>query len=824
MRSYWYCLVASVGMLVVLRAPCQAREYRVDSQKRFDSLAKAAFRAGDVILFKRGARFSGMFSPWGNGRDKAPIRIGAYGKGDRPRIDAGGKHKAGLLLRDPSFWEVSGLEITNTDGTDEDQGKLCGVYVLAKGKEATYRHVYINDCYVHDVNGKVGGKQRGGIHVHIRGRENSKFHDLRITGNRIVRVGGVGIGNNSDCGWIDFCGEGTISHNLWTKVYVADNFIDSTGRNNVIARVSKDAVYERNVLANSSRYSTGHSIFCFFTDGIKIQYNEAYGNVGPGGIDRGGFDADYNCINTFIQYNYSHDNLWFCGIMKNHNRNVVIRYNVSQNDREGIYFYGFEGFKEAKGIHIYNNTHFVRKGLNVSVFATRRRPINTLFENNIFYFEGRGKWGRKPTGPNTTFRNNVYFNITPHKTDTKAIVADPKFVQPGRAPGDIDLKTLAALRGYHLKPASPCIDKGRTIKDCGGKDIRKNKVIAGKADIGAVERTPGRWSKAKANQWYAKQPWPCGFNYIPANAISYTEMWMPYCFDAKLIDKELALAEGVGFNCLRVVLPFVVWEHDPKAFKKRLEEFLGICDKRGIRVMFTLFDDCRFGPISDPKYGKQPKVVPGHYANGWTPSPGHSMVRDPKTWPRLEKYVKDIISSFKDDRRVWVWDLYNEPTNSVGAASLPLVRKVFVWAREGKPSQPLTVGRWNGNKQLNEIVLLASDVITFHQYAKANALQAIITDLKKQNRPLICTEWMARTLGSRLETHLPIFRKEEVGCMHWGLVNGKTQTHYAWGSQAGAPAPKLWFVDLYRKDHTPYDPKEIAVLKQHIALSKASKQ
>jgi len=86
----------------------------------------------------------------------------------------------------------------------------------------------------------------------------------------------------------------------------------------------------------------------------------------------------------------------------------------------------------------------------------------------------------------------------------------------------------------------------------------------------ADKTASNRWSAARANQWYTAQDWPCGFNYIPANSISYTEMWMPYCFDADFIDKELALAEKVGFNCVRVVLPFVVWEHDPKAFKERL--------------------------------------------------------------------------------------------------------------------------------------------------------------------------------------------------------------------------------------------------------------
>jgi len=488
-----YCrhyLVASFLLIVMQGFPCYAKEYHIDSQKSFEALSTATFMPGDIIFFKKGLQFNGMFSPSGSGTEQAPIRIDTYGHGSRPRINANGKNIAGLLLQDPSFWEVNGLEITNTHGTDEDQGELFGIYVLAKGTERTYKHIYINDCYVHDVNGKVAGKKRGGIHVHVKGLKSTVFHDLRITNNRIVRVGGVGIGNASSCGRVEFRENDTVSHNLWTKVYVAGNFIDHTGRNSIIARVSKDAVYEYNILANSSRYDTGHSIFCFNTDGIKIQYNEAYGNVGEGGRDRGGFDADYNCVNTFIQYNYSHDNMWFCGIMKKRNRNVVIRYNVSQNDKDGIYFYGFEKKHEAENIHIYNNTHFVRKGLDVKVFPEGRTPINSLFENNIFFFEERGEWGKNAKGINTAFRNNLYFNIPPHESDARSIVANPMFIQPGTAVTGIELKTMESLHGYRLKPGSPCIDAGITIKDNGGKDLLKSKVMMGRADVGAFERSP----------------------------------------------------------------------------------------------------------------------------------------------------------------------------------------------------------------------------------------------------------------------------------------------------------------------------------------------
>ena len=299
--QYNKCKPAAFFLLCALQClPCLAEEYRIDSQKQFDALRRSTFLAGDSILFKRGVQFDGMFAPLGNGTEEAPIRIDVYGQGERPRIDGHGQHRAGVFLQDPSYWEVNGLEITNTDGTDEDQGQLFGIYVLASGAEGAYKHIYINDCYIHDVNGKVAGKGRGGLHVHIKGLESALIHDLRITNNRIVRVGGVGIGNASSCGRVEFREHDTVGHYLWTDVYVAGNYIDGTGRNNIIARVSKDAIYEYNVLANSSRYDTGHSIFCFNTDGIRIQYNEAYGNVGDDGRDRGGFDADYNCVNTII--------------------------------------------------------------------------------------------------------------------------------------------------------------------------------------------------------------------------------------------------------------------------------------------------------------------------------------------------------------------------------------------------------------------------------------------------------------------------------------------------------------------------------------------
>ena len=129
MKSY---TIHSVAFLLLLSGPCLARDYLVDSQEEFIAISDVALQPGDAILLKRGMQFNGMLAPSGNGAEKAPIRIDVYGEGDRPRIDANGKQIAGLLLKNPSYWEVKGLEITNTDGTDKDQGTLFGIYVLAE--------------------------------------------------------------------------------------------------------------------------------------------------------------------------------------------------------------------------------------------------------------------------------------------------------------------------------------------------------------------------------------------------------------------------------------------------------------------------------------------------------------------------------------------------------------------------------------------------------------------------------------------------------------------------------------------------------------------
>jgi hypothetical protein len=345
-----------------------------------------------------------------------------------------------------------------------------------------------------------------------------------------------------------------------------------------------------------------------------------------------------------------------------------------------------------------------------------------------------------------------------------------------------------------------------------------------------------RWSIEKANEWYRQQPWLIGCNFIPSTAINQLEMWQKDSFDPGTIDRELGWAADLGFNAVRVYLHDLAWQADPAGFKRRIEHYLEIASRRRIRTIFVFFDDCWW---DDPRIGKQPQPRPGVHNSGWLQSPGSKAIAEPQRWGRLKAYVQDIVRAFAKDERVLMWDLYNEVGNNYlpvmslpqpvktikllgrftgnrlrPIPSLPLLKKAFEWARAADPDQPLTSSIWFSDQRLNHYILETVDVITFHNYKDVDNLRRQIDQLKAYGRPLICTEFMARSDNSLFTTHLPIFKQENVGCFNWGLVSGKTQTIYPWNSLPGAQEPQIWFHDIFRKDGTPYSQAEIASIKQ----------
>ncbi|PPK88640.1 cellulase (glycosyl hydrolase family 5) [Neolewinella xylanilytica] len=323
-----------------------------------------------------------------------------------------------------------------------------------------------------------------------------------------------------------------------------------------------------------------------------------------------------------------------------------------------------------------------------------------------------------------------------------------------------------------------------------------------------------RWSRERAAEWYAEQDWLTGANFNPSTAINQLEMWQEATFDPETIDRELGYAEGIGFNTMRVYLHSLAYKADPEGFKERMDTYLGLADQHGIRTMFVIFDDV-WGKT--PEIGEQPDPVPGTHNSGWMQDPGDPASKNPENFPALETYVKDIITTFKDDERVLMWDLYNEPGNSGKlTTSMPLLKAVFTWAREVNPSQPLTVGLWAWDfQELNTFQAQHSDILTYHQYEGPREHQLTINMLKTHGRPMICTEYMARTRNSRFWNILPMLKEENIGAINWGLVAGKSNTIYAWNMPIeDGSEPNEWFHDVFRPDGTPYRQDEADLIRR----------
>jgi hypothetical protein len=340
-----------------------------------------------------------------------------------------------------------------------------------------------------------------------------------------------------------------------------------------------------------------------------------------------------------------------------------------------------------------------------------------------------------------------------------------------------------------------------------------------------------RWPAAKANDWYGKQPWLVGANFIPSDAINELEMFQAATFNPALNDKELGMAESVGMNTARVFLQDQLWQQDAAGFKQRLDTFLTIAAKHHIRPLLVLFDSC-WEP--NPHLGPQHPPIPGVHNSGWVQSPGKERLLNKAVEPELKAYVQGVVGAFAKDERILGWDVWNEPDN-LGrdvAEDLPakvarvneLLPRVFAWARAVQPSQPLTSGVWQGNwsdpakeSATTKIQLAESDVISFHDYNWPEGFEARIRQLTPLGRPLLCTEYMARGNGSTFDTILPIAKREHVAAINWGFVAGKTQTYLPWDSWQRPyvrEQPTVWFHEVFRQDNTPYRQREVDLLRE----------
>ena len=340
-----------------------------------------------------------------------------------------------------------------------------------------------------------------------------------------------------------------------------------------------------------------------------------------------------------------------------------------------------------------------------------------------------------------------------------------------------------------------------------------------------------RWTPERAAAWRREAGWLIGCNYLPAYAANQIEMWSGATFDPASIDREIADAASLGFNALRVYLHDLAFAEDTSGFLARFDRLLGLAAGRGLRIIPVIFDSV-WNP--SPPAGRQPEPKPGVHNAGWVQSPGVAVLRTPARFAALEDYVRAVVGRFRDDHRIVLWDLWNEPdnpnTSSYGGADLgagkaavvaPLLAAAFAWARAAAPAQPLTSGIWAGRwdeahlTQLQRLQLELSDVITFHCYEAPAVMAARIAELRRLGRPLVCTEYMARTQGSTFASILPLLHREGVGAVSWGLHRGRSQTHLPWDTWARpCPGePEVWFHDILWPNGRPYRQDEVDLIR-----------
>jgi hypothetical protein len=340
------------------------------------------------------------------------------------------------------------------------------------------------------------------------------------------------------------------------------------------------------------------------------------------------------------------------------------------------------------------------------------------------------------------------------------------------------------------------------------------------------------WSPAQATEWYSRQPWLVGSNFIPSTAINQLEMWQADTFDLRTIDRELGWAEALGMNTMRVFLHNLLWHQDSAGFLHRMDQFVEVADRHHIRIMFVLLDSV-WDP--HPKLGKQREPRLHVHNSGWVQAPGASVLKDQSRWNReLKPYVTGVLAHFHNDRRILMWDLMNEPDNDnppyktseltdKATRALKLLKEEWKWAHAVHPSQPLTSGVWKGDwssdallSETERFQVENSDVITFHSYDQADVTKRKTESLRRYKRPIVCTEYMARPLGSTFLSIMPLLKEENVGVYNWGFVNGKSQTVYPWDSweKPYSAEPAVWFHDIFRSDGAAYDPKETELIRR----------
>ena len=463
-----------------------------------------------------------------------------------------------ILIEDTEYIEINGLELTNNRATDkvpetDSNGNVrdyndayamdrTGVAGVAKDN-GTVDHIVLNDLYIHDVTGNVYNKHmtNGGIYFIMEKPTNeattgvARYNDVQIKNCYLDTVNRWGIAVGYTYQWGRFTNASLSDEVMSTygasKVVIENNYLNNVGGDAITTMYCDNPLIQYNVSENAAKqinttdYSrqqprldangneTGKQdvgagrvaagIWPWKCKNAIFQYNECFAtlNASSGNGDGQPWDADYG-DGTNYQYNYSHGNtastIMFCGPQSINN---TFRYNISQNEDMGP----LDPAGNTGNCQVYNNTFYIKAGLNTIWHRSHGNGGPVTAENNIFYFAGSTPATVSNWNPsnNKVFDNNLYYNVSNYPTDANAVkvsAGTAVLVDAGSGPVAAAEDKQARLHedptattkfdGYKLAANSPAINAGKVIVDRNGYSIDHDffgHAITAVPEIGAAE-------------------------------------------------------------------------------------------------------------------------------------------------------------------------------------------------------------------------------------------------------------------------------------------------------------------------------------------------
>lgn len=440
-----------ITWIVFTSSLCTAKTYFIDPNGKdqnngtsqttawqgIDKVNTMEFQEGDSILFRRSGIWTGTLKPKGNGENDKPIVIGAYGEGELPIIDAEGKKEnsdlmsAGIILYNQEFWEIRDVEVRNFEkGNPAKPTKKAGILILAKDI-GTLHDFKFENLKISNVNGSLRTRTNGGLFLNIIADSNpekripTNFDGIYVNNCHFLDVDRGGFVNQSfwrkrdmNSKFGEICADGKM--NTWFpshNILIENSKFENVGGNGLVTRAAESPVVQYNLFIKCSSKTTGNASYPYNCNNALWQFNEAcYTVYNEGDIDASGFDSDYMCKNTTIQYNYSHHNGWggllVCswGKLKNSfNDGTIVRNNIFQDEKH--HMIRFSG--NITNTEISNNLFVTDTKIDDVMLWYKQWgkiwPDNTTVEGNIFYNNGAKQFLKLGETTNNSITTNTLF-------------------------------------------------------------------------------------------------------------------------------------------------------------------------------------------------------------------------------------------------------------------------------------------------------------------------------------------------------------------------------------------------------------------------------